>query len=193
MYRKFIATIAALSVAITALGSTPAAADDKEIARTLAAIAGIAIMGKIIYDKNKERDREREREIVTRRAATPVYEAPRYYARVSERPRLRPRADLRRHTSWEPRDRDVTPVIKREVRPLPERVNSKLLPQQCFRSFDSDEGKVMMFGERCLEQNYANTDRLPTFCAKRIRTDDGAQYGYDARCLRDSGYSLARR
>jgi len=191
MYRKFIATIAALSVAITAFGSTPAAADDKEIARTLATILGIAVVGKIIYDKNKEK--ERERETVTRRRAAPVYEAPRYYARVSERPRLRPRADLRTQPSWEPRDREVTPLVDREVRPLPEMVDRKLLPQQCFRSYEGKDGKVMMFGEACLEKNYSYTDRLPSYCAKRVSTPEGARYGYDARCLRDTGYSLARR
>ncbi|NUH65325.1 hypothetical protein HTT03_08490 [Sulfitobacter sp. S0837] len=190
MYRKFIATIAALSVAITAFGPRPAAADDKEVLRTLAAIAGVAIVGKMIYDNNKKRDRERE--TVTRRRAAPVYEAPRYYPAVSERPRLRPRADLR-EPRWEQPRREVTPLIEREVRPLPERVDRKLLPQQCFRSYDGEDGKVMMFGEPCLEKNYAQVDKLPQYCAKRVKTAEGARYGYDARCLRDTGYSLARR
>ncbi|WP_280322254.1 hypothetical protein [Sulfitobacter faviae] len=51
----------------------------------------------------------------------------------------------------------------------------------------------MMFGEPCLEKNYSYADRLPRYCAKRVSTAEGARYGYDARCLRDSGYSLARR
>ena len=185
MYRKFIATIAALSVAITAFGARDAAADEKEVLRTLAAIAGVAIVGKMIYDNKKDRE---ERETVTRRRAAPVYEAPRYYPTVSERPRLRPYVDRRP----QPR-RTARTSPKREVRPLPERVDRKLLPQQCFRSFNGEDGKVMMFGEPCLEKNYAQVDRLPNYCAKRVKTADGARYGYDARCLRDSGYSLARR
>ncbi|MDH4539887.1 hypothetical protein [Sulfitobacter faviae] len=92
MYRKFIATIAALSVAITAFDARPAAADEKEVLRTLAAIAGVAIVGKMIYDNNKER---KERETVTRRRAAPVYEAPRYYPTVSKRPHPRPYVDPR--------------------------------------------------------------------------------------------------
>ncbi|WP_411974435.1 hypothetical protein [Sulfitobacter faviae] len=185
MYRKFIATIAALSVAITAFGARPAAADEKEVLRTLAAIAGVAIVGKMIYDNNKER---KERETVTRRRAAPVYEAPRYYPTVSKRPHQRPYVDPRPA----PRRGDWTRP-EREVRPLPERVDRKLLPQQCFRSYEGDEGKVMMFGEPCLEKNYSYADRLPRYCAKRVSTAEGARYGYDARCLRDSGYSLARR
>lgn len=185
MYRKFIATIAALSVTITAFGTRPAAADEKEVLRTLAAIAGVAIVGKMIYENNKKR--EREREVVARSQPAPVYEAPRYYPEVSERPRLRPYYDPRPQPRTSP-EREV-----REVRPLPERVDRKLLPQQCFRSFDGTEGKVMMFGEPCLEENYAHVERLPAYCHKRVSTQAGARYGYDARCLRDSGYSLARR
>jgi hypothetical protein len=186
MYRKFIATIAALSVAITAFGSRPAAADEKEVLRTLAAIAGVAIVGKMIYDNNKKR--EREQETVTRRRTAPVYEAPRYYPTVSERPRLRPYVEPRP----KPHRRE-TIYPEREVRPLPERVDRKLLPQQCFRSFDGEDGKVMMFAEPCLEKNYTHVDKLPKYCAKRVKTAEGARYGYDARCLRDTGYSLARR
>ncbi|WPZ21536.1 hypothetical protein T7987_15430 [Sulfitobacter faviae] len=194
MYRKFIATIAALSVAITAFGARPAAADEKEVLRTLAAIAGVAIVGKMIYDNNKER---KERETVTRRRAAPVYEAPRYYPTVSKRPHPRPYVDPRpaprRSSDWTRPERDRATYPEREVRPLPERVDRKLLPQQCFRSYEGDEGKVMMFGEPCLEKNYSYADRLPRYCAKRVSTAEGARYGYDARCLRDSGYSLARR
>ncbi|MFG6529562.1 MULTISPECIES: hypothetical protein [unclassified Sulfitobacter] len=193
MYRKFIATIAALSVAITAFGARDAAADEKEVLRTLAAIAGVAIVGKMIYDNKKERE---EREAVTRRRAAPVYEAPRYYPTVSKRPHPRPYVDPRpapRRDDWTRPDRDRATYPEREVRPLPERVDRKLLPQQCFRSYTGDEGKVMMFGEPCLEKNYSYADRLPRYCAKRVSTSEGARYGYDARCLRDSGYSLARR
>ena len=69
MYRKFIATIAALSVAITAFG----AARLLPMKKVPPAIAGVAIVGKMIYDNNnKER---KERETVTR-AAPPVYERP---------------------------------------------------------------------------------------------------------------------
>lgn len=193
MYRKFIATIAALSVAITAFGARPAAADEKEVLRTLAAIAGVAIVGKMIYDNKKERE---ERETVTRRRAAPVYEAPRYYPTVSKRPHPRPYVNPRpapRRGDWTRPERDRTTYPEREVRPLPDRVDRKLLPQQCFRSYEGDEGKVMMFGEPCLEKNYSYADRLPRYCAKRVSTAEGARYGYDARCLRDSGYSLARR
>jgi hypothetical protein len=49
-----------------------------------------------------------------------------------------------------------------------------------------------MFGRRCLENNFRHANRLPQQCAQQIRTHRGTRYGYDARCLRGAGYSLAR-
>ncbi|MGJ8626952.1 MAG: hypothetical protein ACSHXB_08335 [Sulfitobacter sp.] len=158
MYRRFIATIAAASIAITALGAAPARADDKDVARALAAILGIAVVGKIIHDKKKDRERA-----ATRNHPAPVYQAP----------RVRPR-----HV---------------EPRPLPRHVrNKKLLPSQCFRSYDTRRGTVRMFGNRCLQNNFRHANRLPQHCKMRVRTHNGKRTGYQARCLRDAGYRLAR-
>lgn len=158
MYRRFIATIAAASIAITALGAAPARADNKDLARALAAIAGIAIVGKIIHDKKKDKERA-----ATRKYPAPVYEAP----------RVRPR-----HV---------------EPRPLPRQVrNNKLLPSQCFRSYDTRQGTVRMFGNRCLQNNFRHANRLPQHCKVRVKTHNGKRTGYQARCLRDAGYRLAR-
>lgn len=177
MYRKFIATVAAASIALTALGAaTPAAADEYRAARIAATILGLAVVGKIIHDKKKDRERERERE-VSRRAPDPVYE--------SYRPQV-PRHDQRR---LDP-PRYHAPVAPR---PLPDRVDRRLLPQECLRSFDTREGRVRVFGRRCLEENYRFAHRLPDYCEVSFKTREGRGRGYDARCLRDEGYRLARR
>jgi len=72
------------------------------------------------------------------------------------------------------------------------RAGRKLLPSKCFRSFDTRRGRVVMFGQRCLQKNFAHAHRLPQSCARKARTQRGVRYGYDARCLRDAGYRLAR-
>ena len=168
MYRKFIATVAAASIAITALGSAPAYADDRDVARALAAILGIAVVGKIIHDNNKKKERE-----VTRRHTAPVYTAPHRYNP--------PRVQQRRY------NQHIQP------RPLPRHVrNDKLLPSQCFRSFDTRSGPVRMFGNRCLQNNFRHANRLPQHCKVRVKTYNGKRTGYQARCLRDAGYRLAR-
>lgn len=160
MIRHAISSCLAVAVVLMGLTAGPARADQKDIVKALAVIAGIAIIGKVIKDRNDRKDREET--VVARRAPVdPVY-----------RPHRRPE-----------------PI---HPRPLPRRVDQKLLPQNCFRSFDTYEGKVQMFGRHCLENNYAFVDRMPRACRQHIRTYRGNRVGYDARCLRDSGYRLAR-
>ena len=171
MYRKFIATIAAASIALTALGASPAFAGEKETARAIAAILGLAVVGKLIHDKN-ERKKER-REEVSRgyhnpqpsKPHRPEYRAPSYTPPAYHTPK---------------------------PRPLPDRVNRNLLPQQCFQSFDTRRGKVRMFPSRCLERHYTYAYRLPPQCEYIFDTPRGNRRGYEARCLRDKGYRLAR-
>ncbi|MEW9919960.1 hypothetical protein AB2B41_10110 [Marimonas sp. MJW-29] len=168
MHRKFIATIAAASIALTALGAVPASAGERETARAIATILGLAVVGKLIHDRN-ERKKERRQE----------YHAPVYDKHGPKVQHHTPRYTPPAYHHFEPR-------------PLPQRVNRKLLPQECFRSFDTRRGKVRMFPARCLQRNYAFADRLPRQCEYVFRTPNGDRRGYEARCLRDQGYRLAR-
>lgn len=83
-----------------------------------------------------------------------------------------------------------TPV---HPKPLPKRVNRKLLPQHCLRSFNTDRGYRRMFGQRCLNKSYHHVHSLPHTCHREIYTDRGWRGGYSARCLNRHGYQLARR
>lgn len=174
MYRKFIATIAAASIFVTAISATSAAAGDRnrDLARIAAGVLGIAVIGKIIHDNNK-RD-ERQGQAVTRHRVepAPVYRAP----RVEQRHKVQPRPLPRGYGHQNNRARR----------------DNKLLPKQCFQSFDTRRGSVLMFGRRCLERNYRHANRLPQHCVQKVRTFQGNRVGYDARCLRGAGYSLAR-
>jgi hypothetical protein len=163
--------ISAASIAITALGATPAQADEDDLAKALAVIAGIAIIGKVIHDK-KKRDQQ-----VTRHDNVPLYSEPRP-----------------RHPHVQPRHPHVQPYGHPHVqpRPLPRQVDRRLLPPQCFRSYDTRRGTVRVFGTRCLKQNYRFANRLPQHCLVSFKGHAGRQTGYDARCLRDQGYRLAR-
>jgi hypothetical protein len=55
MHRKFMATIAAASIAITSFAAAPAKADPNEVGRTLAAVLGLAIVGAVIIDKKNDK------------------------------------------------------------------------------------------------------------------------------------------
>ncbi len=58
MSGKFISLILAASLAVAGMTATPAAASDRDMARALAAIAGIAIIGVAISDNNKSKRRD---------------------------------------------------------------------------------------------------------------------------------------
>lgn len=167
MYQKFIATIAVLSIAITGLSATSAAAGDRnrDLARIAAGVLGVAIVGKIIHDNNKDR---REQNHVTQGHGNRGH--------VVTRERVQPRPLPQKYRTQKHRPRQ----------------DSKLLPQNCFRSYDTRRGQVVMFGSRCLQKNFHHANRLPQHCAQTIRTFQGTRSGYDARCLRGAGYSLAR-
>lgn len=160
LHRKFIALVAGLSIAITGLSAVPAAADQDDTARALAAILGLAIVGAVIHDSRKDREQ-----------AT-------------------------RHDTYRPHDRPgYRPVHPQpRPRPLPPRAdNRKLLPQACLRTFQTRQGKINGFGDKCLSKNYRYSNSLPQTCALRFRDQYGFGRGYDAQCLRHRGYQLARR
>ncbi|MCB4379679.1 hypothetical protein [uncultured Tateyamaria sp.] len=83
-----------------------------------------------------------------------------------------------------------TPV---HPKPLPKRVDRKLLPQKCLRSFNTDRGHRRIFGQRCLNNHYKFARSLPAACHREVYTDRGWRRGYAARCLNRHGYQLARR
>ena len=164
MYRRFIATIAATSIAFAGLGAAPAFADARDTARALAAILGIAVVGKIIHDKNK-RDRVKHQQ---------VHQPKKHQQKKHKANKV-------------PRYQDPVP------RPLPKRVKKRLLPSQCLRSYKTYEGRVRMFAKRCLKNNYNFTRSLPRHCEYVFDTPRGDRRGFEARCLRREGYRLAQR
>ncbi len=170
---RLIGTLAATAIAFMSFSAVPAYADDRRAVRTIATILGIAVVGKIIHDKNKDRKKERAAR------EQKVYKSHRPNRVEMHRPRPRAHDPVQRHPRVAPR-------------PLPRRVDRKLLPQNCFRSYNTRNGAAHVFDERCLQRNYAHVNRMPQSCAQRIRTNEGPRIGYDARCLRRNGYSLDR-
>jgi hypothetical protein len=156
MSGKFIGSIVAAAIALTAFGANAVQADDRntDLERAIAAILGVAIVGKIIHEKNKRDDRGKQH--------------------------AQPHQGHGTHAGVQPM-------------PLPDRINKRLLPRQCFRSFHTRRGIYRGFGERCLSNNFRYVNQMPRYCMDRIRTDRGPRRVYDARCLRDAGYRLARR
>ncbi|MBA96061.1 MAG: hypothetical protein COB29_04165 [Sulfitobacter sp.] len=217
-----IIVASAIAVTAATVSPAIAGSKERDLARIAAGVLGVAIIGKLIHDNNKRKEARQQAVTRQYADPVPVYRAPRAKHRehVDREPVYRaPRAEHREHAKPAPVHRVPRaeqhhdhPQPKHRVprvgtgnhiepRPLPEayrrqqnysRVDEKLLPQECFQSFDTRSGRVLMFGERCLQQNYQYANRLPQQCGQEIRTHNGRQYGYDARCLRNAGYSLAR-
>ncbi|MEP0963229.1 MAG: hypothetical protein ABJQ70_02735 [Roseobacter sp.] len=81
MTRRFIATVVAAALSVTAIGTAPAQANE-DVARTLAAIAGIAIVTKIISDKTDKKKKSSHKVSNKKRYAPPVQKV----QRVKPRP-----------------------------------------------------------------------------------------------------------
>ncbi|MFK7871177.1 MAG: hypothetical protein AB8B58_18300 [Roseobacter sp.] len=167
-HHKFIAILMAATVAITAFGATSSRADE-DFLKALAAIAGIAIVGKVIHDQVQTGRVSGPRQPSTRSALVP------------------------QHTTGPIYDR--SPLLGVAPRQLPDRAKRsvrQLLPGGCLRSTATREGRVRYFGQRCLQRNYSFAHQLPQACAVRVRGQEGVRRGFEARCLRSKGYQLAR-
>ncbi len=159
MSRKFIATVVAVAVSVTLAGQGPARADE-DLARLLATVVGVAIVGAVVNNSLEKADKDR----VSRNRIA--------YSRA--RPAVTPRGE----------------VIRRA---RPPGHAKRFLPGDCLRSFDTRDGRLRVFGKRCLERNYDFVRSLPRACKVTFRTQGKKRQGYRARCLRRSGYYLARR
>ncbi len=153
---------------VTALGlaMTPVSASaNEDLAKVLAGLAILGITAKIIDDRN---DRRRKSTSTVSRFDT--IEGGR---RVID-------GDLRRL------DRDRGVRSPRGARKTP-------LPDRCLRILDTSRGDRLVYGERCLNRNYAFANKLPDRCERLVRTDRGLRTVYGSRCLARDGWKVARR
>lgn len=168
MSLRFIGSVVAAALVITIAGNAPARANE-DLTKALLAIAGVAIVGKIISDRLEDQNK----------------------AKVESRRVARANTTLD-NPNWQDWDQWVPNARRLEPRPLPASVRRKLLPGDCLRSFDTSGGRQVIFGKKCLQENYAFNDSLPKACAVKFRTHQKKRRGYDAKCLRHKGYQLAR-
>lgn len=158
MHRKFIALVCASALAVTAI-SAPARADE-DVAKVIAGLAALAIIGAVINDHN---DRD---EVVVHRHVQPNY--PRQTHNYGSAPRK--------------------PVV--QPRPLPRNVTKYDLPKNCLKTVKQGRDSVRILGQNCMEQNYNLTKSLPNACKVQVRGNEGKRQGYKPNCLRERGYQL---
>ena len=79
MHRKFIATVAAASILITGFAAVPAQANQQDVGRALAAVLGLAIVGAVIHDSQKDKKKVQHVQPAPRHKTIKRAHNPRHY------------------------------------------------------------------------------------------------------------------
>jgi hypothetical protein len=151
MHRKFIATVAAVSILITGFAAAPARAGQDDIGRALAALLGIAIVGAVIHDKKKDkkkaaRAQQQQRHKVHKPVQKKRHVKPRPLPRRASE-HLLPGRCLR---SFETHRGTARIFGERCLQRHYSFTNR--LPQHCERRVRTDRGPRFGFGARCLRK-----------------------------------------
>lgn len=162
IHRQFIATIAALAIAITGFSAVPARAGDDDLAKALAVILGLAVVGTAINKRNDDKKARQQVHV------------------PQPQPHVQPRHVQPRQGHIQPRP--LPRHVNRKL--LPQQC---LYTLRTDRGRD-----IQAFGQRCLSRNYQFTNSLPQQCGRRVWTRNGWGYAFGARCLSQQGYQLAR-
>ena len=143
MHRYFIAFIVSATVAVTAFGAAPARAGDRDLARVLAGLAALAIIGKAIHDRN-EKDRATQNYIAPRQQVITPRPLPNRVARKNL-----PAQCVREVHGNHGNTRRVLSArcLERNYR------YSSELPRSCARQIETQRGWRWAYGARCLRHN----------------------------------------
>ncbi len=181
IHRKFIALIAAASVAITGFTSAPAHAKD-DTAKIIVGAAALALIGVAISQSNKNKRKNR----ATRGQ---IYDNGGYYDDNSGYNSGYGDDD---HYDNDGRyDNGYREDDDNYTRPLPNRVRRNVLPRSCkVQARTRNGGRIPAYGGRCLNKNFRYAYALPNECAFRARTSrHGSRHTVYARnCLARHGY-----
>jgi len=67
----------------------------------------------------------------------------------------------------------------------------RILPRECLAAYDTSDGRVALFGQQCLMEEYSYSARLPLTCAVTIRSRGVFYSGFAPQCLHDAGYRVS--
>ncbi len=160
--------------AVTALGLTvtpmPAAADGNDVAKVLGGLAALAIAAKVIDDRRDRKAAAREQQAKQQSV-------------FHNRNRARSNVEFGSLSRFD-RGNINTRSAKFKRRPLPDR---------CLRVASTRRGDRLVYGQRCLNNNFKFASRLPEHCETAIRTNRGIKAVFGARCLSRDGWRVAKR
>ena len=153
IHRQFIATIAAVAIAITGFSAAPARAGDDDLAKALAVILGLAVVGTAINKRNDDK-KARQHAPVHKPRVEPHRVQPRH-GHIQPRPlprhvnrKLLPQRCL--FNLQTERGRNIQGFGQRCLNRHYQYTNA--LPQQCTRRVWTRNGWGYAYGARCLDK-----------------------------------------
>lgn len=160
MTRKFIATIVAASIAVTAIAAPARAASNDDLFKFIAGATALVIIGKAIDDNNKSR-----RAPVTHQYHKPQnqHKPPRH---IGNRGRDDRYDDRQRHA----------------------RVAT--MPEACRVQMHGPRGRIDGYGYQCVQRNARFANSIPSACLVSAQTNRGPRHVYSRQCVARNGYRV---
>ena len=151
-HRRFIAAIISVSISITAFSAGSARAGDRDVARFLAGVAGLVVLGAIINDQRKK-DKAPDYDYTARRDYQPLprtQHAPRHALKPRPLPDRVARKVLPGHclNDYNTRRGPVRLLGEHCLRKNYRHVNR--LPSECYSEVRSRGGVRRGYGPQCL-------------------------------------------
>lgn len=142
LHRKLIAAVALVAILVTGVGVSQGRASEFRAEQALAALLGLAVIGAVIADRNRD---DRNTTAVTRRALPTI--TPRALPRRAARQGL-PERCLRILTTGRSRSEVFANRCLERNYGFVNR-----LPSKCERRIRTDRGSRMVWSARCLRRN----------------------------------------
>ncbi|WP_146586461.1 hypothetical protein [Puniceibacterium confluentis] len=208
MSRKFIAAVLTAAVVLTGLTAAPVrAAENDALLRTLGIGTTLLVLGATIKNaKDKEdEDKKKKKHRYVERDPRPYFDDRGHYdnrGRHDDRGRYNNwgrydhpgRGDEHRNYDNRGRFGHNSDFDNRGRRDRGHGVDfgrgRAPLPGSCLT--ETYRGSKV-FDAVCLSRRYEQSRRLPDVCLSSVRTRHGQLLAYGANCLRNSGYTIARR
>ncbi len=146
-HRHFIATIAALAIAITGFSAAPARAGDDDVAKALAVILGLAVVGAAINNRNDDKKARQHVYVPPRAKPNRGHVAPHHQPRHVDRKLLPQQCLFNLRTDG---GHSIQGFGHRCLSRNYQYTNS--LPRECTRRVQTRHGYGYAYGARCMTQ-----------------------------------------
>ncbi|MGH1423664.1 MAG: hypothetical protein ACRBBU_02970 [Pseudooceanicola sp.] len=163
MARKFIATILASSIAITAFTAPARAGNNDNLVRFLAGATALVIIGKALEGSGSHSAKPQYKVYGYGTNPKPHHDHGRKYSHGNKhhgKPHKSSNHDIRR------------------------------MPESCRLSMRTSSGMITGYGYKCVQKFPRVAGRIPGHCVTAAKSKHGPRFVYTTRCLQRAGYNV---